>query len=67
MYEPHPASSQLLVRLFDSKEFDLLKGFARLLSENTSKLDAIWNYDQSLGGLGGYAMPSNPVINPFNT
>lgn len=26
----------------------------------------IWEYDQKLLGLGGYAMPLNPEINPFN-
>jgi len=26
----------------------------------------IWEYDQLLGGLGGYAAPLNPTINPFN-
>lgn len=26
----------------------------------------IWEYDQELLGLGGYAMPLNPEINPFN-
>lgn len=26
----------------------------------------IWEYDQKLGGFGGYAAPLNPTINPFN-
>ena len=26
----------------------------------------IWEYNQKLGGFGGYAAPLNPTINPFN-
>lgn len=28
-------------------------------------LEAFWAYDQSIGGIGGYSMPSNPIYNPF--
>lgn len=62
-------TKQLLARLFDNNEIQQLKKFSKLLekSNHGDQFDEIWHYDQSLGGLGGFAMPSNPVVNPFNT
>lgn len=60
----------LISDLFNDEEVDMLKMFCNKLAKSYSPaldLDEIWEYDQFLGGLGGYAMPSNPVINPFNT
>ncbi|GEM_PF-5908346 len=28
--------------------------------------DSLWVTDQKIGGIGAYAMPPNPVINPFS-
>ena len=63
----HQITSQLLDSLFSDEEAGLLIGFSQLLQADHPSLEEIWQYDQSLGGLGGYAMPSNPVHNPFNT
>ncbi len=63
----HPVAFKLIDSLFNDKEADLFVEFSRLLlTRLPSSLEKIWQYDQSLGGLGGYAMPSNPVHNPFN-
>lgn len=67
MNTPHPITSQLTNDLFSGKESNLLSEFTKLLLTEQSALEKIWQYDRSLGGLGGYAMPSNPVRNPFNT
>lgn len=64
---PHQTTLQLLDNLFSDEEGNLLIGFSQLLQADHLSLEEIWRYDQSLGGLGGYAMPSDPVRNPFNT
>ena len=28
-------------------------------------LKSIWEYDQYIGGIGGYSMPPNPIYNPY--
>lgn len=28
-------------------------------------LKSLWAYDQCIGGIGGYSMPSNPIYNPY--
>ena len=68
MDEPHFYSKNLLGALFSDEEKKLLGDFEIALRKGTRKdLEMLWEYDKSLGGLGGYAMPSNPVNNPFNT
>lgn len=65
------AYSRFLVSdLFNDEEIDKLNMLCDKVAKSHSPaldLEEIWEYDQSLGGLGGYAMPSSPVINPFNT
>lgn len=58
---------ELLADLFTKQETTLLRGFAKEILKEKPNFLPIWEYDQALGGLGGYAMPSNPVKNPFNT
>lgn len=60
---------QLLMELFSKEERKKIRSFATRITSKDSKLvyDEMWQYDQSLGGLGGFAMPSDPVVNPFNT
>lgn len=44
--------------------------FAKIIEkdyQNRESQREIWKYDQSIGGLGGYAAPLNPTKNPFNT
>lgn len=64
---PHTIVSQIIDSLFCDEEIDLLIEFSELLQTEQPSLERIWEYDKSLAGLGGYAMPSNPVRNPFNT
>ncbi len=62
-------TSQLLARLFTHVEAQRLKSLAKLLEKaKPGEPDGeIWEFDQSLGGLGGFAMPADPTVNPFNT
>lgn len=57
----------LIDNLFTENEKIKLDTFCTILESDSKDLSELWEYDQSLGGLGGYAMPSNPVKNPFNT
>lgn len=50
----------------DKKEF---KKFSKIIQNKYMDKNSqreIWEYDQKLGGFGGYAAPLNPTINPFN-
>jgi len=60
---------ELLYRLFTDDEARQLKKFSEQLKRDGRKevFNEIWLYDQSLGGLGAFAMPSDPTVNPFNT
>jgi len=31
----------------------------------TYSTDLIWEVDKEIGGIGGYCMPCNPIINPY--
>lgn len=65
----HRTTQMLMADLFDDHEKSKLESFAKLLAnaKHGDKFEAIWIYDQTLGGLGGYAMPSYLPLNPFNT
>lgn len=58
---------ELLADMFTEQETALLRDFAVEILRDEPDLLPIWKYDKTLGGLGGYAMPSNPIKNPFNT
>lgn len=52
------------------KEKMLFLKFAEIIDNNIKDIEKhkiIWEYDQKLGGLGGYAAPLNVIINPFKT
>lgn len=53
-------------------EYDkqIFERFAEIIEndyKNVDKQREIWEYDQKLRGLGGYAAPLSPTINPFNS
>lgn len=60
-----------LIYLFDSVlDNDIQKcinDFISLEVEQKEKYetDKLWIVDQKIGGIGDYAMPSNPIVNPF--
>lgn len=60
---------RLLLELFSKEETKKIQSFAAGIrgKDSESVYDEMWRYDQLLGGLGGFAMPSDPVVNPFNT
>lgn len=56
---------------FDLEEQKKLIRFCKILDndnayKNMSLQREIWEFDQQLRGLGGYASPLNPTMNPFN-
>lgn len=54
---------------YTKEEIMLFKKFAKIIDKeymNKEKQRVIWEFDQKIGGLGGYAAPLNPTVNPFN-
>lgn len=54
---------------FNAEEIKMLKIFSKITEtqyQNKLEHDVIWKYDQSLSGLGGYAFPLDPKMNPCN-
>lgn len=63
-------TKDILEENFNDEERKLIIGFEKICKNSymdINKQNIIWKYDQSLNGLGGYAAPLNPVMNPFNT
>lgn len=62
--------TRIIVNNYYAKEdIMLFKKFAKTIDKeykNNEKQRIIWEYDQKIGGLGGYAAPLNPTVNPFN-
>lgn len=59
----------ILNNSFSNEEKILFKSFSNIIKNKYKDNDAqriIWEYDQKIGGLGGYAAPLDPTINPFN-
>ena len=59
----------ILNNSFSDSDKKLFKKFSRIIKENYMDKDAqrcIWEYDQEIGGFGGYAAPLDPTVNPFN-
>lgn len=57
-------------RYYNDTDKKLFEKFARIIEKDyknkTTQME-IWEYDQKLGGLGGYALPLNFTVNPFNS
>lgn len=54
---------------YTKEEIMLFKKFAKIIDKeymNKEKQRLIWEFDQKIGGFGGYAAPLNPTVNPFN-
>ena len=59
----------ILNNSFSEKDKKNFKKFSMIIQKQYMDKNAqreIWEYDQKLGGFGGYAAPLNPTINPFN-
>lgn len=59
----------ILNNSFSEKDKKDFKKFSMIIQKQYMNKNAqreIWEYDQKLGGFGGYAAPLNPTINPFN-
>ena len=55
-------------KYYNETDKKLFEKFAKIIKrdyENKETQRLIWEYDQKIGGLGGYAAPLNPTINPF--
>lgn len=55
---------------YDTETRKVFSKFAKIIEkeyQNKESQREIWKYDQSIGGLGGYAAPLNPTANPFNS
>lgn len=64
------AETRTIVNNYYSKEeIMLFKKFAKIIDKeymNKEKQRLIWEFDQKIGGFGGYAAQLNPTVNPFN-
>ena len=64
------AETRIIVNNYYTKEeIMLFKKFAKIIDKeymNKEKQREIWEFDQKIGGFGGYAAPLNPTVNPFN-
>jgi len=62
-----PESTELAALLLDAEEQRIVERAADEVDEkpDTYDLSFFWRLDSSIGGVGGYCMPCNPVINPF--
>ena len=65
------AETRIIVNsYYDKKYKGIFTKFAKIIEkdyQNKETQREIWKYDQSIGGLGGYAAPLNPTANPFNS
>lgn len=55
---------------YDRKDKEMFTKFAKIIEKDYQNKEAqreIWEYDQSIGGLGGYVAPLNPTVNSFNS
>lgn len=64
------AETRIIVNsYYNDTDKKIFERFAKIIKkdyQNKETQREIWEYDQKLGGLGGYAAPLNPTINPFN-
>ena len=62
-------SQTILNESFNEEDKELFKKFSIVIRNDYKDINSqrfIWEYDQKIGGYGGYAAPLNPTINPFN-
>ena len=65
------AETRIIINTYyNDIDWKIFERFAKIIKNDCQHKKAqreIWKYDQSLGGLGGYATPLNPRVNPFNS
>ena len=62
-------SNRILKNSFNEKDLNTFKKFSKIIEKDYMNIGTqrnIWEYDQKIGGYGGYAAPLNPTVNPFN-
>ena len=62
-------SRTIVNNYYTEEDIMLFKRFAKVINNDymdNEKQRIIWEFDQKIGGLGGYVAPLNPTINPFN-
>jgi len=62
-----PNTYRLLCNLFDDYERTILSEIENELRKNPINYDLkiLWKLDRSIGGIGAYSMPADPVLNPM--
>lgn len=64
------AETRIIVNNYYTKEeITLFKKFTKIIDNeymNKEKRRVVWEFDQKIGGLGGYAAPLNPTVNQFS-
>lgn len=56
------ATIKIYDKFFDSKEKEEIEIIMETLKQKDYKTDKLWEFDQRIGGIGGYCMPINPVF-----
>jgi len=66
--EPLPESKELLKLLLNNKQIEIIEKAIKEIKENPENYDIenFWEMDRAIGGIGGYCMSLNPVVNPFS-
>lgn len=67
--QPLLESENLLSILLNEQKKELIERAVKEIKENPENynIDFFWEFDSSIGGIGGYCMPFDPTINPFPT
>lgn len=62
-----PETIYLFEKLFSNEQKMQIQAFLDEVKKEKEKYspEILWRIDQAIGGMGGYCMPPNPVINPF--
>jgi len=66
-HEALPESIELSDCLLNSEQKEIIERATKEIYDKPDayELDFFWKFDSSIGGIGGYCMPFNPVVNPF--
>jgi len=63
-------TKMIINNYYQDQDKQIFKRFAKIIERNLRCKETqreIWKYDQSIGGLGGYAAPLQSTTNPFNS
>src|SRR5664280_2668710 len=66
-HEALPELIELSDCLLNSEQKEIIERATKEIYDKPDayELDFFWKFDSSIGGIGGYCMPFNPVVNPF--